>query len=127
MRRYLIVIACAAELVLSAFASAENAPADLILLHGRIHTEDAKRSIAQSLAVRGNTIIAVGTDQEVSAHSGPGTRSIDLGGKVVLPGFIDAQTQPAKSAEDLKKCDLGDRMRTPKELKTQVAACLKTN
>jgi predicted amidohydrolase YtcJ len=127
MKSYLIVAAYAAELVLAAFASAENAPADLILLHGRIHTEDAKRSIAQSLAVRGNTIIAVGTDQEVSAHSALGTRTIDLGGKVVLPGIIDAHTHPAESAEDLKKCDLGDRMITPKELKTQVAACLKTN
>ena len=127
MRRYLIVIACAAELVLSAFASAENAPADLILLHGRIHTEDAKRSIAQALAVRGNTIIAVGTDQAVSAHAGPRTHTIDLDGKVVLPGIIDAHTHPAESAQDFKKCDLGDRMITPKELKTEVAACLKTS
>src|ERR1700729_159047 len=114
MKGYLIVIACAAELVLSAFAGAENAPADLILLHGRIHTEDAKRSIAQSLAVRGKTIIAVGTDQEVSAHSGPGTRTIDLGGKVVLPGIIDAHTHPAESAQNFKMCDLGDRMITAK-------------
>jgi predicted amidohydrolase YtcJ len=126
MKTFLIVIACAAELVLCAFAYAENAPADLIFLHGRIHTEDAKRSVAQALAVRGNTVIAVGTDQEVSAYTGPGTRAIDLGGKVVLPGIIDAHTHPAESAQDFKKCDLGDRMITAKELKTQVAACLKT-
>ena len=49
MKTFLIVIACAAELVLCAFAYAENAPADLIFLHGRIHTEDAKRSVAQAL------------------------------------------------------------------------------
>jgi predicted amidohydrolase YtcJ len=127
MRSYLIVNACAAGLILSAVASAENAPADLLILHGRIHTEDAKRSVAQGLAVRGNTIIAVGTDQEVSVWAGAGTRTIDLGGKVVLPGVIDAHTHPAESAQDFEKCDLGDRMITPEVLKNQVAACLKNH
>lgn len=127
MKSYLIVIACAAGLAVLAVASAENAPADLILLHGRIHTEDTKRGVAQGLAVRGNTIIAVGTDQEVGAWAGPGTRMIDLAGKIVLPGIIDAHTHPAESAQDFKKCDLGDHMITPEALKTQVAACLKTH
>jgi predicted amidohydrolase YtcJ len=127
LKSYHIVIACAAGLALSAVASAENAPADLILLHGRIHTEDAKRGVAQGLAVRGNTIIAVGTDHEISAWAGPGTRTLDLAGKVVLPGIIDAHTHPAESAQDFKKCDLGDHMITPEALKTQVAACLKTH
>jgi predicted amidohydrolase YtcJ len=127
MRSYLIVNACAAGLILSAVASAGNAPADLLLLHGRIHTEDAKRSVAQGLAVRGNTVIAVGTDQEVSAWAGAGTRTIDLGGKVVLPGVIDAHTHPAESAQDFEKCDLGDRMITPEVLKNRVAACLKNH
>jgi predicted amidohydrolase YtcJ len=127
MRSYLIVNACAAGLILCAVASAENAPADLLLLHGRIHTEDAKRGVAQGLAVRGNTIIAVGTDQEVSVWAGAGTRTIDLGGKVVLPGVIDAHTHPAESAQDFEKCDLGDRMITPEVLKNQVAACLKNH
>src|ERR1700689_5190656 len=127
MRRYLIVIACAAELVLSAFASAENAPADLILLHGRIHTEDAKRSIAQALAVRGNTIIAVGTDQAVSAHAGPRTHTIDLDGRVVLPGIIDAHTHPAESAQEFGKCNLDDKVMAPAALTSAVAACLQSN
>lgn len=127
MKSYLIVIACAAGLVLSAVASTQNAPADLILLHGRIHTEDAKRGIAQGLAVRGNTIIAVGTDRDVRAWAGPGTRTVDLAGKIVLPGIIDAHTHPAESAQDFKKCDLGDHMITPEALKTQVAACLKAH
>jgi predicted amidohydrolase YtcJ len=127
MERYLIVIACALEVALAGVASAQDAPADLILLHGRIHTEDAKRSVAQSLAIRGNAVIAVGTDQEVSTRIGPLTRTIDLGGKVVLPGIIDAHTHPAESAQDFDHCNLGDRMITPEELKTQVGACLKKN
>jgi len=100
-------------------------PADLVLLHGRIHTEDSSRDVVQALALRGNRIVAVGTDQALSALVGPSTRSVDLGGKVVLPGIIDAHTHPAESALDLGKCSLGDRLITPAEIKAKVARCLK--
>jgi predicted amidohydrolase YtcJ len=100
-------------------------PADLVLLHGRIHTEDAARSVAQALAVRGNTIVAVGTDPSITAFVGPGTRTVDLGGRVVLPGIIDAHTHPAQSAQDLDKCSLEDKTLTASDIKKRVAACLK--
>ena len=118
---------CATALVLSlcftCVSLAADPPPDFILLHGRIHTEDADRSVAQALAVRGNTIIAVGTDQAVSALSGPSTRSIDLAGRVVLPGIIDAHTHPAESAQDQNKCSLEDKMLAAADIKTKVLAC----
>jgi predicted amidohydrolase YtcJ len=126
MKSYFIVIACGLWLV-SRVATAQGTSADLVFLHGKIHTEDAQRSVAQALAVRGNTIVAVGTDQEVSARIGPKTRTIDLAGRVMLPGIIDAHIHPAESAQDSDKCNLGDRMITPQQIKTQVAACLKTS
>lgn len=106
-------------------ASGADLPADIVLLHGRIHTEDPSRNVVQALALRGNTIVAVGTDQAVSAFIGPSTRTIDLGGKLVLPGIIDAHTHPAESALDLGKCSLADKMLTPTEIKAKVALCLK--
>jgi predicted amidohydrolase YtcJ len=109
----------------AAAAAAAPAPADLVLLHGKIHTEDASRSVVQALAVRGNTIVAVGTDQNMSAFIGPSTRKIDLGGRVVLPGIIDAHTHPAESAQDLGKCSLDDKALMPSDIKSRVAACLK--
>ena len=112
-------------LALTFVAAAADQPPDLILLHGRIHTEDTSRSVAQALAVRGNTIVAVGTDQDVSALKGPMTRSIDLAGRVVLPGIIDAHTHPAESAQDQNKCSLGDKMLAAGEIKVKVAACLR--
>ncbi len=117
----------AGALVLAAASIAWAGPdtADVVFLHGRIHTEDANRSVAQALALRGNSILAVGTDQAVSALVGPHTRSVDLGGKVVLPGIIDAHTHPAESAQDLDKCSLGDETLTPAEIKARVAHCLK--
>jgi hypothetical protein len=105
-------------------ASAAEPPPEFILLHGRIHTEDAGRSVAQALAIRGNAIVAVGTDQAVSALKGPMTRSIDLAGRVVLPGIIDAHTHPAESAQDQDKCSLEDKMLTAAQIKVEVAACL---
>ncbi len=106
-------------------ASGADLPADMVLLHGQIHTEDPSRTVVQALALRGNRIVAAGTDQALSALIGPRTRTIDLGGKLVLPGIIDAHTHPAESAQDLGKCSLADQMLAPAEIKAKVAPCLK--
>src|SRR6185312_12758300 len=86
--------------VLAAGAAAAAAPADLVLLNGKIHTQDAGRSVVQAMAVRGNGILAVGTDEAVKALTGPATRTVDLGGRVVLPGIIAAHTHPAQGSQD---------------------------
>jgi len=117
-------VACLLSLGLGLAAAAAEPPADLILLHGRIHTEDLKRTIVQAVALRGNTIVAVGTDQQVSALQGPKTRTIDLAGRTVLPGIIDAHVHPAEGARDSGKCSLEDKTLTPAEIRTTVAACL---
>lgn len=101
-----------------------ESPADLVLLHGRIHTMDPKRSVVQALAVRGNAIVVVGSDAEVRALIGPRTRLVDLASRVVLPGIIDAHIHPAESAGNLDKCNLQDRMMTPQTLKAEVTRCL---
>src|SRR5579864_5701282 len=106
------------------FAAAAQAPADLVLLHGRIHTEDSGRRIAQALAVRGNNVVAVGTDADVQAFVGAQTRTVDLRGRVVMPGIVDAHVHPAESAQDLGKCSLQDRMLDPAALRTAIKLCL---
>jgi predicted amidohydrolase YtcJ len=108
-------------------AAAADPPADIALLHGRIHTEDTHRSVAEAMAVRGNTIVAVGSERAITALIGPRTRTIDLHGRTVLPGIIDAHTHPAASAQELGKCSLRDQMLAPAEIKARVAACLKDN
>jgi hypothetical protein len=126
MKVHVAVAASVASLGFAVAAVAADPPPDLVLLHGKIHTEDANRSVVQAIAIGGNKIIAVGTDQVVSALAGPNTRTLDLAGRVVLPGIIDAHTHPAESAQDLDKCDLADKMLAPAEIKAKVAACLKT-
>ncbi len=51
-------------------------------------------SIRQALAIKNDRLIAVGSDDEVLKHRGPGTTVVDLGGKTVIPGLIDSHTHP---------------------------------
>ena len=61
-------------------------PADLILHHGKIVTVDPQFHIADSIAIRGDRVIGVGTRSEIGKLAGPNTRQIDLKGKTVLAG-----------------------------------------
>jgi predicted amidohydrolase YtcJ len=63
---------------------------DLILHHGKIVTVDAKFRIAEALAIKGERILAVGNDSEILRLKGPSTQTVDLQGKMVLPGLIDS-------------------------------------
>ena len=64
--------------------------ADLVLLNGKIITVDSADTIAQAVAVKDGLIQAVGTNDEVTGLVGEGTQVVDLGGKPVTPGLIDA-------------------------------------
>jgi predicted amidohydrolase YtcJ len=68
----------------------EVEPANLVLHHGRIATVDEAKPEAQALAVRGDTLVAVGTDEEIAPYISPRTRVIDLQGRRAVPGFIEA-------------------------------------
>jgi predicted amidohydrolase YtcJ len=75
-------------------AAATGEEADLILRHGKVVTADRGFSVRQALAVKGDRLIRVGTDEEVLTTRGPNTEVVDLGGKMVLPGLIDSHTHP---------------------------------
>jgi predicted amidohydrolase YtcJ len=73
---------------------ASQAPAapDLILVNGRVFTADARMPWAEAVAVRGDRILDVGSNTAIRQGAGSGTRVIDLGGRVVIPGINDAHT-----------------------------------
>ena len=80
-------------------------PADLVLRGGKIVTLEDARPEVQALAVRGDTIVALGSDQDVRPYIGAGTKIIDLGGSLATPGFIDAHvhfTGVGEAARNLK-------------------------
>jgi predicted amidohydrolase YtcJ len=64
--------------------------ADLILANGRIATLDPRRPFARALAVREGRFLAVGEEEAVLAHRGPGTRLLDARGRTVVPGLNDS-------------------------------------
>jgi predicted amidohydrolase YtcJ len=64
-------------------------PADIVLRNGKIITVDRNFMIAQSIAVAGDRILAVGPDAAMTAVTAPATRVVDLRGKTVMPGLID--------------------------------------
>src|SRR5690242_15415704 len=63
--------------------------ADMILHNGKIITMDKNYTNAQAIAITGNKITAVGSDQSVLQQAGPNTIKIDLKGRTVIPGLID--------------------------------------
>src|SRR5687768_14693275 len=77
-------------LALPAVASAQ--PADLVLRNGKIITVDARDRVAQAVAIRGDKIVAVGTDADVRRLIGDRTRLVDLRGRTVTPGLLDAHS-----------------------------------
>ena len=64
-------------------------PADLALTGGKIVTLDARSRTVSALAIRGDRIAALGTDEEIAPLIGPGTRRIDLRGRLAVPGLFD--------------------------------------
>jgi predicted amidohydrolase YtcJ len=75
--------------VVSVSLTAQQAAPDLVLTNGKIITVDDRFSIAQAVALRGDRIAAVGTNQEIERLAGPNTRRLDLQGRSVVPGLID--------------------------------------
>ncbi|MBK5294332.1 MAG: amidohydrolase, partial [Acidobacteriia bacterium] len=69
--------------------------ADLILHNGKIVTVDARFSTAESVAITGNRITAVGSSRAIlAAHRRPGVKLMDLQGRTVLPGLTDSHVHP---------------------------------
>ncbi len=64
--------------------------ADLVLIDGKIVTVDASDTIAEAVAVRQGKILMVGSTAEIRKLAGRNSKVVDLGGKTVLPGFIDS-------------------------------------
>ncbi len=76
---------------LSGTARALGSPVpDLIVFNANVWTVDPAQPSAQAFAVKNGKFVAVGGNDEIKGHAGPGTQRIDAGGATVVPGFIDA-------------------------------------
>jgi hypothetical protein len=93
--------------VLACDSEPGGGPADLVIRGGRILTLDSSIPEAEALAVRGNTILALGTEAEMATYVGTGSQVIELEAEnLVLPGFIDAHGHFMSLGESLMQLDL---------------------
>lgn len=71
---------------------------DLILHNAKVITADKTFSIRQAIAITGDRITLVGSNDDVLKLKGPQTKLLDLSGKTILPGLIDSHTHPNGAA-----------------------------
>lgn len=84
----------------------DEGPADIVFVGGTVYTLDAARRRAEAVAVRAGRIAAVGTDAQVRELVGPRTEVVELGRRMLLPGFQDAHVHPTMGGLQLTRCDL---------------------
>jgi len=82
--------------------------ADRIFVGGRVWTGEPGQPLAEALAVRGTTVLAVGKSADVRRHSGKGTEVVDLRGRFVAPGFIDGHLHLLGGSLSLEELRLDD-------------------
>src|SRR4030042_387703 len=106
MQKTIIVLMLALISVASAACSA-SVKADLVLKNGAVYTMEQDQPWASAIAISGNKIIAVlDRDEQSGRFVGPQTRTIDLAGGFVVPGFIDAHTHFASAGEMINGVNL---------------------
>lgn len=81
----------------SAFFRLDSAEPELILYNGNFWTVNPRQPRAQAVAISGGRFLAIGTNEEVLALATASAKKLDLGGKTVLPGFIDAHSHPVEA------------------------------
>lgn len=102
----LILLAACSVVVVSFSSCSQHIAADLILTNGQVATMDNGYPQAEALAVLGDTILAIGTSDEIDAYRSGRTRIIDLNGAFVMPGFIESHAHFLSLGRSLRNLNL---------------------
>ncbi|HEY2067873.1 MAG TPA: amidohydrolase family protein [Gemmatimonadaceae bacterium] len=97
------------SLVLTLPASAQipaGRPADLVVINARIYTVDDTRPVVAAMAVRDGKVLFTGSEREAMALRGASTRVVDLGGRTVIPGMVDAHAHLLGLGQSLRTVNL---------------------
>jgi predicted amidohydrolase YtcJ len=97
--------------------------ADLAFVGGKIRTPAHPLGFVQALAARGGVIQALGPDEEIRDLTGPGTRVVDLRGRLALPAFGDAHVHPVGGGLEHLRCNLLGLRTRPEYLDVISAYC----
>ncbi len=97
----------------------ERTAPDLIVTHGKIWTGLSDSSFAEAVAIKGTTIIAVGTTDSISGLADDSTNVLDVQGKLVIPGFNDAHIHFLSGSKGLTEVDLNGTT-SPEEIVSRI-------
>ncbi|MDH4869400.1 amidohydrolase [Pseudomonas sp. BN515] len=92
--------------------------------NGYVYTVDGQDSVQQAVAVSGGKIVYVGNDAGLAPFIGKDTRQVDLAGRMLMPGFIDAHMHPGDGGRALSLCDLKYQAMTRADFQKAIQACL---
>ncbi len=116
----------AASLASSAALAASpkaGAAADTVYRNGYVYTVDAKDSVQQAVAIRAGRIVYVGDDAGSAAFTGKRTRVIDLQGRMLMPGLVDAHMHPLSGGKRLLHCNLNYEALTVAQFQARIQSC----
>ncbi len=91
----------------------------LILVNGKIWTGDPNSRFVDAVAIDGNRIVVAGTRDEATRAAGPNARTIDLRGRLAVPGFIDNHTHFIDGGFEISRVQLRDAS-TPQEFARRI-------
>src|SRR4051812_25255347 len=97
-----------------------QAPVTTIIRNARIYTMDHDLPHADSIAIRDGLVLAVGTQSNLDSLPGP-KRTIDAGGRAIIPGLIDAHIHFVEYSRSLAKIEL-DGVTSKQQVLDKVAA-----
>jgi predicted amidohydrolase YtcJ len=105
--------------------SAQNQPtADLVITNAKIFTVSEGSPYVQAIAVKDGKILALGSNQDIAPYTGTTTKVLDVEGKLVIPGFIDAHCHFGSGGHSLSMLDLGNALSVV-YIQEQIAARIK--
>jgi len=118
-----LFVAVAATTAFSGMALAAT-PADTVMRNGYVYTVDGQNSVQQAIAISGGKIVYVGSDAGVDGYIGKQTQLIDLAGRMLMPGFVDAHMHPGDGGRAMTLCDLKYQTMTRAQFQASIQACL---
>jgi len=116
-------VAVASTTAFSGIALAAT-PADTVMRNGYVYTVDDQNSVQQAIAISGGKIVYVGSDAGIDAYIGKQTQLIDLAGRMLMPGFVDAHMHPGDGGRAMTLCDLKYQTLTRAQFQASIQACL---
>ncbi len=104
--------------------TANRVVADTVFKNGKVYTVNPANDVVEAVAIKDGKIIALGSDDSVASRIDASTRVIDLQGKMLMPGLIDAHIHPSGGGRFLSACSLDYKPLTVDQILSKLTSCL---